>query len=122
LAGPQPLARVPEWVAAADVVTLPSWNEGMPNVVLEALASGRRVVATDVGGIPEVLSLPELGELVPKRQPTALTGALLRALEVDYDPLHITAHSGVRSWAHSARQLADVLERARGAGDLRRAA
>jgi teichuronic acid biosynthesis glycosyltransferase TuaC len=122
VAGAQPLARVPEWIAAADLLTLPSWNEGMPNVVLEALASGRRVVATDVGGIPEIISAPELGELVPRRQPTALAQALLRAIDVEVDPLEIVARSGVKSWQHSAGLLADVLERARSAGDLRRAA
>jgi len=48
--------EVAVWMAAADLVTLPSYMEGCPNVVLEALASGRPVVATNVGGIPEVLS------------------------------------------------------------------
>ena len=42
-------------MAAADLVTLPSYMEGCPNVVLEALACGRPVVATNVGGIPEIL-------------------------------------------------------------------
>jgi teichuronic acid biosynthesis glycosyltransferase TuaC len=55
LPGAQPLAQVARWIAASDVLTLPSWSEGTPNVVLEALASGRRVVATRVGGIPDVL-------------------------------------------------------------------
>ena len=41
-------------MAAADVITLPSYMEGCPNVVLEALACGRPVVATNVGGIPEI--------------------------------------------------------------------
>jgi teichuronic acid biosynthesis glycosyltransferase TuaC len=122
VAGSQPLARVADWIAAGNLVSLPSWNEGMPNVVLEALACGRRVVATDVGGIPEILSDPGLGELVPRRDPASLAHALLRALEADAEPDQIVARSGVRSWAHSARQLADVLERARGVRAMRRAA
>jgi teichuronic acid biosynthesis glycosyltransferase TuaC len=44
------------WMAAADLVTLPSYMEGCPNVVLEALACGRPVVATNVGGIPEIMN------------------------------------------------------------------
>ena len=64
VAGGRPLDEVGRWVAAADLLTLPSWNEGTPNVVLEALASGRPVVATRVGGIPAVIDGPRLGELV----------------------------------------------------------
>ena len=48
LLGPQPLAQIPTWMAACDVLVLPSHVEGTPNVVLEALACGRRVVA--IGG------------------------------------------------------------------------
>ena len=50
--GVRPLKEVADWLTACDVFTLPSWMEGTPNVVLEALASGRPVVATNVGGIP----------------------------------------------------------------------
>ena len=51
-------------MAAADVVTLPSWREGTPNVILEALASGRPVVATRVGGIPDVVERSGLDGLL----------------------------------------------------------
>ena len=50
--GPHEVAR---WMAASDLVTLPSYSEGHPNVLVEALACGRPVVATPVGGIPEVV-------------------------------------------------------------------
>jgi ribosomal protein L18 len=53
--GPRPLAEVAEWLGACDVFCLPSHREGTPNVVLEALASGRPVVATSVGGIPDIV-------------------------------------------------------------------
>jgi glycosyltransferase involved in cell wall biosynthesis len=122
LAGAQPLERVAEWMAAADVVTLPSWNEGMPNVVLEALASGRRVVATRVGGIPEVLGDPKLGELVPRRNRAALAAALIRALDTPYLPEEIARRAGVRSWEQSAGELLAVLERAHDERALWRAA
>ena len=63
-----------------DVVALPSWTEGLPLVVLEAMASGRAVVATPVGGTPELVADGETGLLVPPRDPDALAGALRRLL------------------------------------------
>ncbi len=67
-------------VAAADVFALPSWTEGLPLVVLEAMALGRPVVATAVGGTPELVSDGETGLLVPPRDVEALTAALRRVL------------------------------------------
>ena len=80
-AGARPdAARV---LAAADVVALPSWTEGLPMVVLEAMALGRAVVATPVGGTPEVVLDGETGLLVPPRDSEALADALRRVLEDD---------------------------------------
>ncbi len=64
-----------------DVVALPSWTEGLPVIVLEAMAHGRPVVATPVGGTPEVIVDGETGLLVPPRDPRALATALRRVLE-----------------------------------------
>ena len=68
-------------VAAADVFALPSWTEGLPLVVLEAMALGRAVVATTVGGTPELVTEGETGLLVPPRDVEALTAALKRVLD-----------------------------------------
>lgn len=62
---------------AADVVTLPSHNEGLPNVICEAMLAARPVVATTVGGIPEIID-PERGVLVPPHEPAALRAAFER--------------------------------------------
>ena len=77
-------------MAAADLVTLPSYMEGCPNVVLEALACGRPVVATNVGGIPEIMS-DECGQLVPPRDPSALAQALASVLDRTWDAAAISA-------------------------------
>jgi teichuronic acid biosynthesis glycosyltransferase TuaC len=75
----------PEGVAAlfgaCDVATLPSFNEGLPNVVCEAMLSARAVVATTVGGIPEIIRNGESGLLVPPHQPGQLREALTRVLQ-----------------------------------------
>ena len=112
LPGARPLAEVPRWIAASDVVTLPSWNEGMPNAVVEALACGRRVVATSVGGVPDLIRSPALGELVPPRDVPALELALDRALDTPYDADDVVRRGDTRSWAESARCLLEVLDRA----------
>jgi glycosyltransferase involved in cell wall biosynthesis len=95
-------------MAAADLVTLPSYMEGCPNVVLEALASGRPVVATNVGGIPEILS-DECGRLVPPRDAGALAQALASVLDRTWDAEAISAH-GSRSWETVAAELLEVFE------------
>ncbi len=64
--------------AAADVVALSSLSEGSPNALLEAMAAGVPVVATDVGGIPEIVTNEETALLVASRSPEALAGAILR--------------------------------------------
>ncbi|GAA0924695.1 glycosyltransferase [Nonomuraea longicatena] len=74
-----PAADVRPWYAAADLVVLPSRWEGLPLIALEALASGRSVVGTDIPGLAEVLT-PEVGALVPPDDTTALTAALARRL------------------------------------------
>ncbi|HWM85906.1 MAG TPA: glycosyltransferase family 4 protein [Kofleriaceae bacterium] len=114
LVGARPHEEVPRWMAAADIVVLPSWHEGTPNVVIEALACGRRVIATDVGGVPDLITSPLLGELVPARQPDALAAALARAIDEPYDPRAVAAAAAHGSWADSAARLRAVLEEAIG--------
>jgi glycosyltransferase involved in cell wall biosynthesis len=96
------------WMAAADLVTLPSYMEGCPNVVLEALASGRPVVATNVGGIPEILS-EECGRLVPPRESRALAQALASVLDRSWDAQAISAH-GSRRWETVAGELLEIFQ------------
>ncbi len=71
---------VAPYYAMADVVVIPSHSEGSPNVLLEAMASGVPVVATRVGGIPEIVAEGETGLLVPPHNPRALAEALVRLL------------------------------------------
>jgi len=107
-AGAQPLPRVADWMAAADVIVLPSWSEGTPNVVLEALAMGRPVVASKVGGIPDVMIENQTGYLVPPRNEQSLKDALERALARKWNEQDIAA-LGPSSWEESASLLERVL-------------
>src|SRR5881628_2741195 len=65
-------------LAAADVVALPSLQEGLGVAALEAMAAGRPVVASRVGGLTEAVVHEETGLLVPPGDPTALATALVR--------------------------------------------
>ncbi len=67
----------------ADLVVLPSHTEGLPNVALEASAAGVAVVATAVGGTPEVVADGETGRLVPPAQPERLADAIANLLTDD---------------------------------------
>ena len=73
---------VPALLAAADLFVLPSLYEGLPVSVLEAMAAGRPVVATAIGGTDEAVTSEETGLLVAPRDPAALASAI-RRLQAD---------------------------------------
>jgi len=65
----------------ADIFVLPTWREGFPNVVIEAMATGLPVVATPVGAIAEIIEDDRSGLLVPVRDAASLEAALRRLIE-----------------------------------------
>jgi glycosyltransferase involved in cell wall biosynthesis len=73
-------ADMPALYAGLDLVLLTSDNEGMPSSIIEAMAAGKPVVATDVGGVRSLVSDGETGYLVPSRDADALAEACLRLL------------------------------------------
>ena len=78
---PRPREEVLALYGEADVFVLPTWREGFPNVVLEAMGAGLPVVATPVGAIPEAVRDGEEGFLVPVQDAAALTEALRRLID-----------------------------------------
>jgi glycosyltransferase involved in cell wall biosynthesis len=100
--------QVATWMAASDLITLPSYREGCPNVIIEALASGRPVVATEVGGIPELMDTSS-GCLVPAKDAEALTRALDEVLARSWDPQSIATHHS-RSWGDVSSDVGDILK------------
>lgn len=114
--GARPLSEIPQWMAACDALVLPSWDEGTPNVVLEALACGRRVIATKVGGVPDLLGDPLLGAMIPARDVGALAEALSREARKPYDALEVAGRGSRGDWAQSAASLYEVLQDAAARG------
>jgi len=74
---------MPQVLREASIVALPSYHEGLPRVLLEAAASGRPLVATDIPGCREIIRGGHNGFLVPPRDPVALADALAKLL---HDP------------------------------------
>jgi glycosyltransferase involved in cell wall biosynthesis len=111
LAGAQPHESIPVWMAAADVFCLPSHREGCPNVILEALACGRPVVATEVGAVPDLIDTTS-GVLVPPGEPARLAAALGEALARDWEATGLRAHVLPLSWEANAHALARALTQA----------
>jgi sugar transferase (PEP-CTERM/EpsH1 system associated) len=74
-------ANVPSLLTAFDIFVQPSLHEGLPNTVLEAMAAGIPVVATRVGGTPELVVNGKTGMLVPKSDPDSLADVITLLLE-----------------------------------------
>lgn len=113
LLGNQPPDVVADACRAADLCVLPSEREGWPNVVGEALASGLRVVATAVGGIPEILGIDvgvesPLGALVPPGDEAALRAALQRLLSTRAEPARVRAFAERLGWPPVVGRLGDL--------------
>jgi teichuronic acid biosynthesis glycosyltransferase TuaC len=111
-AGPRSQAELRRWFSAADVSVLATQSEGWPNVLLESLACGTPVVATDVGGAPEIVRHGQDGFLVPHGDAITLRDTLGRALEQPWDRHAIVHHAQRFGWTESVEQALDELNAA----------
>ena len=109
--------RVPSVLASLDVLVLPSAYEELGSVLVEAMAAGVTVVASDVGGIPEVVVDGETGLLVPPGDVAALAAALGRLTADEPLRVRLGANARVRAreytWPSLARRVLAVYTTAR---------
>jgi len=102
--GPRPNEELALWFNAADVSCLVSAREGWPNVVTESIACGTPVVASCVGGIPEILVTPDLGVLV-ELGPDSILEGLQRALSKEWNRDWLVHYAHSRSWTQVATEV-----------------
>lgn len=87
--------EIPDYLNEAKLVVLPSYGEGLPNIVLEAMACGTPVLATPVGGIPDVIKDGETGFIMKDNMPECIARNVIRALN----------HSDLEKITKNARAL-----------------
>jgi glycosyltransferase involved in cell wall biosynthesis len=109
--GNLPQDQLRDWYGAADALVLATNLEGMPNVMLESLACGTPVVATTVGGIPEIMTAPEAGVLMKERTAAGIAAAV-RQLFDHYPSREATRRfAETLSWEETTRGQLALFER-----------
>ena len=99
----RPHNEIPLWMNAADVFCLPSLREGHPNVVMEALACGIPVVASNVGSIPNIIS-PSNGNIFNVNAPESLSRKLMFCLDHRWDRIRIRNSVAEYNWDDCANR------------------
>lgn len=114
--GAMPQQALPAYYAAADALVLASSREGWPNVLLESMACGTPVVATGVGGIPEIVAAPEAGVMMAERSTQGVVHALQRLLQ-NYPDRRLTRRYAERfGWDDTTRGQLALFDRILGSG------
>jgi glycosyltransferase involved in cell wall biosynthesis len=115
--GKRPHHEIACWLSAADCLVLPSTSEGLPTILPEAMLCRTPIVATTVGGIPEIIDNARNGLLVPPMDAHALTDALRSLLgdQENASRMATEAQSDARrslTWEANARELCRIYEHA----------
>ena len=115
--GFRPHDEVSVWLSAADCLVLPSLSEGMPTILVEAMFSQTPIVATSVGGVPEVIEHNRSGLLVAAGDADALAAAIARVLTQPQAASQMAKNASDRAvnnltWETNAREMVRIYETA----------
>mgnify|MGYP000005806997 FL=1 len=110
LLGSVPLAQVAQYTRQANFLVLPSYREGVPNVLLESFASATPVIATNVGGIPEVVN-DDVGLLVEAKSELSLAKAMEKAMNQTWSTEAILQHASKFSWQTNVQHVLDKMDK-----------
>ena len=109
--GRVPQSDLPGLYSAADVSVLASMREGWPNVLLESMACGTPVVAADVGGVREMVTVPAAGVVVAERTADAFVAAISGLLDAPPDRAATRRHAEGFGWAQTTQGQIDLFRR-----------
>jgi glycosyltransferase involved in cell wall biosynthesis len=105
-------AKLNLWMNACDCFILPSEDEGLPTVIPEALACGKPILATSVGGVPEIIKNDHLGLLVKPKSSEELAAGIVKMLSKKWDQDTIASHARKNySWTSIAAEIMAVYAR-----------
>jgi len=107
-AGPRPHEEIVNWINSCDLFVLPSISEGSPTIIPEVMACGKPIVATRVGGVPDLAIEGETGLLVPPENPQALSDSVSEALARPWDAAQILQSARAYSWDALVPRLLEV--------------
>lgn len=84
---------IPHYLSQLKLLVLPSYTEGLPNIIIEAMACGTPVIATAVGAIPDIIIDEKTGFIMENNTPTSISDAILRALnDPELDEISKSSH------------------------------
>ncbi|WP_218395982.1 glycosyltransferase [Alteromonas lipotrueae] len=110
LVGPIPHDSLMSFIHDSDALILPSYREGVPNVVMESLSTGTPVIVTKVGGIPEVVQENTNGVFINALSGEGVKEAILKAKNTEWQCNAIRASISHLTWANTAQHIQSLLE------------
>ncbi len=105
LFGRKPHGELPVWLNACDFFVMPSLHEGVPTVLFEAMACGKPLIVTDVGGMPEIVNDARLGRIIKPARSDDLAEIITSLTSSHFDATHIASTASAYSWHKLAGQI-----------------